>query len=557
MEDHVALAFETYLRDLQAIEEAKASASGGAWHDTSFEGDSAIGSQRLASYIASWRRPNELSVEGMSLRGSLLGISYKARAGVEQGALDDCWLLGALATVVSTHGLESILGPQEHAAWGAHIFRFFKGGEEIFVAVDDRLPCSSDRLPAFARCSDHLALWAPLAEKAYAKLHGSYDILSGGAEADALADLTGGPAWVDAPKGTDDLQRHLGLGGLAGLSFVDTALLHPTDAPADDKNEGATAPEFAVNLPLRVGAAPERLCFGRDESAASISRRFASVHGLPPDAEEQIETHVKQQRTAPLRCSMQATSRADATGRGGAIANHAYTVLGTDMDLYDAIDAVHLYNPWGMGVIASSACGVDEMRQPKEPGCCVVGFDAILGIFNAIHFCMPRNLVQRVACVRGTWSSQTNGGRSDLDTWSSNPQFLLHVSGAAADEELLLILRYAHEPRAEGRRSRFKALGMDVFRSQTGSITSPLESKQDLPTAAWSSFLAARQVCTTLAPGKGDSVFVVVPCQYERGTEAVFFLEVHAFRRSSVSVQLSELRVTNALLKRTGGTTTE
>lgn len=490
------------------------------------------------------------------MRGSLLGdvgALHKAHAGVEQGALDDCWLLGALASVVSMHGLESILGPQEHATCGAHIFRFFKGGEEIFVAVDDRLPCSFDGLPAFARCADHVALWAPLVEKAYAKLHGSYSLLSGGAEADALADLTGGPAWVDVPKGTDQLLRHLSRGGLAGLSFVDATLLPPADAPEEDANgdKGAAAPEFVVNVPLRAGAAPERLCFGRDESVAAIARRFAAMHGLPPDAEEQIGVHVKQQRTAPARGSaLQARAGAAAsTERGGVVANHAYTVLGTDMDLYDEIDAALLYNPWGGGALASSACGVDVDRQPKEPGCCVVGFAAMLHIFNAFHLCMPRNLVQRVACARGTWSGQTAGGRSDFDTWAFNPQFVLRVSGAAANEELLLILRYAREPRAEGQRSRFKAFGMDVFRCELDSVASRLERKQDLPNATWSPFLAARQVCAALAPGEGASTFVLVPCQYERGAEAAFFIEVHASRQSSVCVQFAELGMASALPK--------
>ena len=75
--------------------------------------------------------------------------------------------------------------------------RFFKDGKWVYVVIDDYLPIASNytsRL-SFARCFNPNEVWAPLCEKAYAKLHGGYASLVGGHTEEGLADLTGGVAW--------------------------------------------------------------------------------------------------------------------------------------------------------------------------------------------------------------------------------------------------------------------------------------------------------------------------------------------------------------------------
>lgn len=60
------------------------------------------------------------------------------------------------------------------------------------VIVDDWIPCESPGKPAFATSRKGNELWVSVLEKAYAKLHGSYEALEGGLVQDALVDLTGG-----------------------------------------------------------------------------------------------------------------------------------------------------------------------------------------------------------------------------------------------------------------------------------------------------------------------------------------------------------------------------
>ena len=65
-------------------------------------------------------------------------------------------------------------------------------GEWVPVVVDDWIPCESPGKPAFATSRKGNELWVSVLEKAYAKLHGSYEALEGGLVQDALVDLTGG-----------------------------------------------------------------------------------------------------------------------------------------------------------------------------------------------------------------------------------------------------------------------------------------------------------------------------------------------------------------------------
>ena len=61
------------------------------------------------------------------------------------------------------------------------------------MIVDTRIPYNSQtKTPLYGHNQDQSEFWVALMEKAYAKLHGSYEKLHGGSLNEAMVDLTGG-----------------------------------------------------------------------------------------------------------------------------------------------------------------------------------------------------------------------------------------------------------------------------------------------------------------------------------------------------------------------------
>ncbi|XP_006811804.1 calpain clp-1-like, partial [Saccoglossus kowalevskii] len=138
-----------------------------------------------------WKRPKEISDSPSLL---VDGIS---RDDVVQGILGDCWFLSSCASIAQHKRFMEKVVPTDQYLWssgkycGLFHFRFWRFGKWVDVIIDDRIPVRRDQV-IFAKSSNSKEFWVSLLEKAYAKLHGSYEGLAGGQASDALIDMTGG-----------------------------------------------------------------------------------------------------------------------------------------------------------------------------------------------------------------------------------------------------------------------------------------------------------------------------------------------------------------------------
>lgn len=76
---------------------------------------------------------------------------------------------------------------------GVYAVTLYPIGIPQTVVVDDQLPFGSDGKLLFGNTGTDGGLWGPILEKAFAKLSGNYEYISGGWVDESLRLLTGAP----------------------------------------------------------------------------------------------------------------------------------------------------------------------------------------------------------------------------------------------------------------------------------------------------------------------------------------------------------------------------
>ncbi|KAK7792935.1 hypothetical protein R5R35_008075 [Gryllus longicercus] len=433
-----------------------------------------------------WMRPHELVDE------PALFVDGVSRGDVKQGDLGDCWFLSACASVARRPDLiervvspgQPLYGPGYQGVVAVRLWRF---GAWVSVHVDDRLPTRDGRL-LYASCADPREFWVAFIEKAYAKLHGSYEALAGGHSLEAFVDLTGG------------LAEKL---SLKELPFRQLRIAFEHGAFVTCARRGDW-----------------QLATQRDEATGLVQGHAYTVTDVRRLEPREPDGAVRLLRLVRVRNPW---------------AGSEWTGAWSDGDpRWDALDEE---TKQALSVTATEDGEFwmeyeDFQAQFEEVTVATLGPD-----FDADG---SSDASDQVKIIQDRWTEGENAGgcRNDLEKFATNPQYLINLtetddpdseSGDTAKCSLLVGLMQEHRRSEKNREMRMRAIAFFVYKTDTPSERLSAEYFLCVPEEGSSGvFVNSREVLGRfeLEPG----YYVLIPATYYPDQTRTFMLRIFGLK---------------------------
>ncbi|KAM6977912.1 calpain-2 catalytic subunit-like [Aplochiton taeniatus] len=448
-------------------------------------GDNKLGPNSSKVKGLQWKRPKELCSQPQFIVGGA------TRTDICQGALGDCWLLAAIASLTLDQELLARVVPPDqdfdNKYAGIFHFQFWQYGKWVDVVIDDRLPTKNGKL-LFVHSVEGLEFWSALLEKAYAKVNGCYEALAGGSSSEGFEDFTGGIAekyilGKAPPFLFQIIQRALGKGALLGCSISITN---------SDDSEKTTPLKLVKGHAYSITGAEEVHMRGTPVELVRIRNPWGKVEWSGPwsDDSEEWDAVLPEEKT-----------KLDYSAEDGEFWM-AYSEL---------------------------------LKQFSKLEICNLSPDTLssedLGRWSHYQF-------------NGTWmvGSTAGGCRNNTATYCTNPQFAMKLKDLDDDPHdgkdgcTFLVGLMQKDKRRERRVGRdYNSIGFAIYqvpaKNKGGKTLGPDVLLKQKAVANSPSFEKLREVCGRFKLPPGE--YVIVPSTFEPNCEGSFVLRVFSEKELS------------------------
>uniref|UniRef100_A0A8C0UET5 Calpain-3 n=1 Tax=Cyanistes caeruleus TaxID=156563 RepID=A0A8C0UET5_CYACU len=462
------------------------------------------------------------------------------RTDICQGELGNCWFLAAIACLTLNKKLLCRVIPHDQSFIqnyaGIFHFQFWRYGDWVDVVIDDCLPTYNNQL-VFTKSSQRNEFWSALLEKAYAKLHGSYEALKGGNTTEAMEDFTGGVTEFyeikDAPKDIYKIMKHaIDRGSLMASSIDDDLGFSYGSAP------GSSIGELIARMV-------------KNQENAQMTQSTVDYQGME---ERPAWTIVPMQYETRMSC--------------GLVKGHAYSVTAVEEVLFkgEKIRLVRLRNPWGQvewnGAWSDKSEEWDSVNEAEkirlqhkvvEDGEFWISFQDFMRHFTKLEICnlTPDTLevdkfqTWTVSVNEGRWvrGCSAGGCRNYPDTFWTNPQYrlkLLEEDDDPEDEEVIcsFLVALMQKNRRKERKlgANLYTIGFAIYEVTMHGTKHHLQKDFFLYNASKArskTYINMREISERfrLPP----SEYVIIPSTYDPHQEGEFILRVFSEKRNPFS----------------------